>query len=50
MYTNIMNMPQAAQVNVPDCGCRSLDLLFESMMIDEEWSAREERAFEWWGH
>lgn len=45
-----MNMPKATQVDVLDCGRRSLDLLFESMMIDEEWSTREERAFQWWGH
>lgn len=45
-----MNMPKVAQVSVLDCGRRALDLLFESMMIDQEWSTREERAFQWWGH
>ena len=41
---------EAGQAKALDCGRRALDLLFESMMIDEGWSAREESAFEWWGH
>ena len=45
-----MNMPKAAQVKSTDCGCRALDFLFDSMMIDGEWSTREERAFQWWGY
>ena len=40
---------EAGQAIAPDCGRRALDLLFDSMMIDECWSTREERAFQWWG-
>ena len=45
-----MNMPKATQVKSTDCGSKALDFLFESMMIDQEWSTREEMAFQWWGH
>jgi hypothetical protein len=45
-----MNSPRGIQGNGIDCGQRALDFLFESMMIDSEWSTREERAFKWWGH
>ena len=32
-----------------DCGNRILKYMFESMMIDNAWSIREERGYQWWG-
>jgi hypothetical protein len=32
-----------------DVGVRVVDYLFEQMMVDAEWSVRQERAFTWWG-
>lgn len=33
-----------------DLGPDILRFVYESMMVDEEWSVREPRGFTWWGH
>lgn len=33
-----------------DVGPEALERLYELMKIDEEWSLRETRRYEWWGH
>ncbi len=33
-----------------DYGQKVLKFIFESMMIDDGWSIKEERSFKWWGH
>lgn len=33
-----------------DIGVELLDLLYDRLMIDEQWSVRRERGFTWWGY
>jgi hypothetical protein len=33
-----------------DFGLKSLEFLFNAMMVDDEWSIKGERSFRWWGH
>jgi len=33
-----------------DAGLKAVDLLFQQMMIDDEWSIRRPRGFTWWGY
>ncbi|MBT6446529.1 MAG: hypothetical protein HOK58_16265, partial [Acidimicrobiaceae bacterium] len=40
----------AAPLTSPDAGLRAVEMLFEQMMIDEEWATRRPRGFTWWAY
>jgi hypothetical protein len=43
-------MTEPTQVSTRDAGLKAVDLLFEQLMIDEQWAVRRPRGFTWWSY